>query len=264
MLRWTMIALVAITVSACTVGLPSTIDAAPFEARLAASPVMDGTYCVLTSDDGELLVQRQSDGGEIICAIFRWDSAERVVRIEDPKGTGKPTAFAPVDLGDGIFLLQLSMTEEEKGGAPFSFTLMAGVVHGGTMVVLPLPSDERTSGAATGHPGVTVSAYKSSGPLMEVPAFSPSGDTAEPVPIPNPDIFYVSGGAMEDIHAFARELAIMVIGEIARKTEEEGVAFEHGAPMFVRDTLGAESHPPTPEQRRDIDAIVGKLRALER
>lgn len=260
MLRILMVAFAALVTAACTVGLPSSIEAAPFADRMRTPPFAAGVYCGLgKAEEGGLLVKSGAGDGENNCATFRWDGARRVFRIEDPTGEASPMDLALANMGGGLFLMQFPNPEKD---APFPYLFMAGVAHGEAVAVLPLPSDIRVSEVARRHPRVKLSAHHSSNPLLSFTDEAVGGGRTEPVPVPNPDIYYVSGGSPADVRRLVRDVAIDLIGEMAGKAGETGLRIEDGVPTIVRDRAGADDHALSAAQRRDVDALTTKLRAL--
>lgn len=255
MLRWVAIAGVAWMASACTVGLPSAVDAAPFEARMTASPIAEATYCGLKlGDDGAFLVRGDTADDENNCAVFGWDEHERLVGAVDPDGNEPAITFAPVDLGNGLFLIQVALTEDQRDGDPFAFTLMAGVANHGAIAFVPLPTNGKIGDEVISHPGVTFSRHASRAPVAYDDA---TGET-----IRAPDIVYISAGSPADIHDLARDLFERMVRDLAAKAVSQGYPTGAGIPMFVRSEDRTEDRKPSAAQQRDIDALREKVLAL--
>lgn len=252
----------ALAASACTVGLPSAVEAAPFAARMATAPFADGAYCPLEKNEaGELLVTSRDEDGDTNCGAFSWDASRRVFVIEDLANKTQTMEFAPADLGDGLFLMQLPETGKDKDDKPYGFTLMAGIAHGAAVLVLPFPSDAQAKNLAAQHPGVTLSLCTSCTSIAETPVAEADADTPEPVTASRPDVFYISAGSPADIRRFARDIAIWMISELVRSAEQGGT-HDDGMPMIIRDQSGRESHLPSAAQQHDIDMLTKKMRAL--
>ena len=255
MLRILMSACAALAASACTFGLPSAVDAAPFEARMVTAPFPDGEYCALEQDEaGKLVVRRLTEDARNNCATFTWDASRRLFVMRD--GNDKEGEFRLVDLGEGFLLVQLptGMGESES---PYAFTLLAAAVEGEAFVILPLPDGEAIVPFAARYPGLTLSSYKPSRPPFMTPDV-PEG--AEPLP-PEPDHFYISAGSPADIRRFAREILMDWMLKEAASRKEDGRGWT-GDGIAVRDSPSPADHAPSPAQQRDIDALVAKLQAL--
>lgn len=248
--------LTVMAASGCSLGLHSAIDAAPFEARMAAPPFRDGVYCRLTKDDGgELRVPGQSGENANECSSFSWDAARRLSVQRDAEGNEKELKL--VDLGDGFFMMQLPATYGDDD-RPFAFTLWAGVAKSDAFVIIPISYGEELAPVGARHPGVTFSIYKPPQQSPPEPAQTPDGLKVEPL-VDNPDVFYISAGAPADIRDLVRDIIDAGLKmnapppEEARKWKGEG--------MMVRDVPSQADHPPSAAQQREIDAIVGKLLA---
>lgn len=256
MIRILTAGLAMLAASACTFGLPSAVDAAPFEARPAKAPFADGEYCSTAADEaGQLMVQRPDEDNEDACATFTWDALQRLFVMRD--SLGNEGEFKLVALGDGFFMVQLPAGEKEDD-SPFAFLLMAAVAQGDAAVILPLPNGEAIVPFAARYPSLALSTYEPSRPPFTTPV-APEG--AEPLP-PVPDHFYVSAGSPAEIRDFVRDvLRDWIPKENASRAEGDRVWKGEG--MIVRDQPAPADHALSPAQQRDIDALVAKLQALE-
>jgi len=268
MLRILMAGLMIFAASGCTFGLPSAVDAAPFEARPAKAPFADGEYCGLDDDeDGQLVVRSAEADDDNNCAAFTWDAARRVFVLSDESdetrdiyAVVKPGELAIADLGDGLLLLQFNNQEAEQDpDTSWPFMLMAGMAHGDAIAILPLPSDERVVTYAASYPGVRPSPQQNRTMGPPVPDDAPADATPA-----SPDRFYISGGAPEDIRSLARALIVGGMREMTTKADEREPLPAHGVftPVLVRAEAGRPDHPVSAGQQRDIDWLMAKLRAL--
>lgn len=254
MLRILMAGLMIFAASGCTFGLPSAVDAAPFEARPAKAPFADGEYCNTAADEaGELKVQRPDEDDGDACATFTWDASQRLFVMRD--NLGKEGEFKLVALGDGFFMVQLPPTTDDD--SPFAFLLMAAVVQGEAAVILPLPDGEAIVPFAARYPGLALSTYKPSRPPFTTPV-APEG--GEPLP-PEPDHFYISAGSPAEIRDFVRDILRDWIRKDSVSRADEGRVWK-GEGLIVRDQPAPADHAPSLVQQRDIDALVAKLQAL--
>lgn len=254
MLRILMAGLAMLAASGCTFGLPSAVDAAPFEARPAEAPFADGEYCSIAADEaGELMVQRPDDDDEDACATFVWDASQRLFVMRD--NLGKEGEFKLVALGDGFFMVQFPTTPDDD--SPFAFMLMAAVAQGEAAAILPLPNDETYVPLAARYPGIALSTYKPSLPPFMTPV-APEG--AEPLP-PEPDHFYISAGSPAEIHDFVRDILREGIRKGSASRASDSRVWK-GEGLIVRDQPTPADHAPSLVQLRDIDALVAKLQAL--
>lgn len=255
MLRILMAGLMIFAASGCTLGLPSAVEAAPFEARPAKAPFADGEYCNTAADEaGELMVQRPDEDNEDACATFTWDASQRLFVMRD--NLGKEGEFKLVALGDGFFMVQLPAGETEDD-SPFAFLLMAAVTQGDAAAILPLPDGEEIVPFAARYPGLALSTYEPSRPPFTTPV-APEG--GEPLP-PEPDHFYVSAGSPAEIRDFVRDILREGIRKGPASRADEGRVWK-GEGLIVRDQPAPADHAPSPAQQRDIDALVARLMAL--
>ncbi len=252
MLRILMAALLTAAPSACTIGLPSSIDAAPFDLRMPTAPFSDGTYCTLTQDEADrLLVPGQMGDSQESCRDFTWDTARRLFVMQG--GPGKTEELKLVNLGNGFILMQtLTLSEDDRG--PFPFLLMAGVAERDVVAIIPLPRGDQIVPFAARHPGVVLSPYKPK-PFMTVVA--PEG--AEPPP-PDPDSYYISAGSPLEIRDFVRDLVDGISKSGTYQTDDS--QGWQGQGLLIRDQPSRPDHAPSATQQRDIDAMIGKLRVL--
>lgn len=264
MLRILMAGLAILMLSGCVVGLPSAVDAAPFVDRMAQAPFADGVYCgVDKTDEGGLLVKSGGEDGEKNCADIIWNAKQREFRLRDPQGEAPDIGWTPVDLGDGLFLLQWPIEAAQRGDDTFSYWLMVGAAHGDAVAFLPLPSDARVDAVAARHPGVTLATHAVAIPYLAPPP-AEAGDQADPEP-QTEDVRYIAAGSAADVRALARDLTLDLVAEFLGAAAEENLPASHFIPTLVRDVAGAEDHPPTPEQQRDIDDVAETLqRAAQR
>lgn len=262
MFRILTVSLAAFAASACTFGLSSAVDAAPFEARLVASPFPDGVYCPLDADEaGQVMVQGRDEQGESDCATLTWDPSRRLLVVVEEGEKDKPTELAMADLGDGLFLMQFDLENGADSERPYSFGIVTGMAHGAAIAFLPLPSNEKVAALAARYSGLTIATHTLSGPFM-TPTLPP--DAPEGAELPPPTIVhYVSAGSPADIRSLTRDLTLDTLREFVSKLAEEGIAADHGIPTLVRDTAGAVDHTLTGEQKRDIDVLLAKLLALK-
>jgi hypothetical protein len=261
MLRILTAGLAMLAASACTIGVPSAVEAAPFEARMASAPFADGVYCALERDaDGGRVVKSADADGENNCASFAWEASRRAFVVTDSEGEKPPEDVAPADLGGGLFLLQFRVAETERSEKPFSFLFMAGMAQGEALAVLPLGFDEHTAAMAGRYPGIQLSTYQVASPFPPVPA--EEGDIAEPAEVDTHKAFYISGGSPPDIRALVRDIALYSVGWSVREAREKSAPLADAVPTLVRDVAGAADHPPTQAQRDDIRRAMAKLQAL--
>lgn len=264
MLRILMAGLAMLAASGCVVGLPSAVDAAPFADRMARAPFADGVYCGIDKvDDGGQLVKSSGEDREKNCAAVIWDVTQRQFMLRDPQGEAPDIGWTPADLGGGLFLLQWPIDDAQRDDAPFRYWLMVGAAHGDAVAFLPLPSDARVDAAAARYPGVMLSIHAIANPRLPPPP-AEAGDEADPQP-QTQDVRYIAAGSAADVRALARDLTLDLVAELMGAAAEENLPASHYVPILVRDVAGAEDHPPTPAQQRDIDAIMETLkRAAER
>lgn len=266
MLREILIGLAGLAASACTIGLPTAVDAAPFEARMTEAPLQDGVYCGLAiSEEGQLVVRGQAASG---CAMFRWIEAERVILFE-PLKEGEPTArVAPVDLGDGVFMLQFPLAEEQRAGKPFAYTLMAAMAADGVLTVFPFPSSGEFEGEAISHPGVILATH---GGLDRMAAPPQARGAGEPDAIPVDEMsmrlaeekfVYIAEGEPAAI----RDLASSLVRRMVRYAKAEAIARDVplavGLALFVRGEASMLDQPPSTEQLGRIEMLTAKVSAL--
>lgn len=259
MLRILMAGLAMLAASGCTIGVPSAVEAAPFEARMTEAPFADGFYCALERDAGGGSVVKSGDAdGENNCATFVWQASRRAFEVTDGEGDKPPEGIAPADLGGGLFLLQFYTAEADRGDKPFAFQFMAGMAQGEAFAVLPLGFDDRTAAMAARYPSIQLSTYEVGTPLPPAPV--EADGVAEPA-APQ-EAFYISGGSSADIRALVRDIALYSVGWTAREAEEKGVPLADGIITFVRDVAGAADHPTSAKQRDDITRTMVQLQAL--
>lgn len=259
MLRILMAGFAMLAMSACTIGVPSAVEAAPFADRMANAPFADGVYCALARDaDGGPVVKSGDADSEKNCATFIWQASRRAFEVTDGEGEMPPEDIAPADLGGGLFLLQFYTAEADRGDKPFSFQLMAGMAQGEALAVLPLGFDDRAAAMVARYPGVQLSTYEVGSPFPPAPV--EADGVAEPVAPQK--AFYISGGSPADIRALVRDIALYSVGWTAREAEEKGVPLADGIVTFVRDVAGAADHPPSAIQRDDITKTMAQLQAL--
>ncbi len=260
MLRILMAGLATLAASGCTFGLPSAVDAAPFEARAATAPFADGEYCTLEQDEaGKLVVRRLIEDARSICSTLTWNATRRLFVMRD--GEGKEAELKLVDLGEGFLLVQLP-AGTGKSDSPYAFTLLAAAVEGEAFVILPLPDSESILPVAARYPGLTLSTYTPSRPPFTTPVV-PEG--AQPPP-PEPDHYYISAGSPADIRDFARDILRIGI-RAGNEDRRDNARVWKGEGLIVRDPSSSAdpspaNHAPSPAQQRDIDALLAKLQAL--
>ena len=185
--------LATFALSACEIGLYSAVDAAPFEARMAAAPFPDGIYCGLDDDtDGRILVLSDDRDGKDNCEFLRWNGAERVVTFPERTGERDIGVFGLAEAGDGLFLVQQHLGGDENSDRPYSFMLTAGAAHGDAVAFLPLVFNKDMIAMAAVYPGLTISSHTSSFMTPPLPLDAPA-DVAPPPP--NADVYFVSDGS---------------------------------------------------------------------
>jgi hypothetical protein len=97
--------------SACTIGLQSSVEGAPFETRLAPPPLAEGVYCKIDKSEGELVVRSADREDENNCASFAWNAAERAFGIRNLQEEDASTTLAFADLAHGLFLVQYAASK---------------------------------------------------------------------------------------------------------------------------------------------------------
>jgi hypothetical protein len=266
MLRGILIGVFGLAVSACTIGLPTAVDAAPFEARMTEAPVQDGVYCGLApGDTGQLVVRGQARGA---CAMFRWIAAERMVLVE-PLGEGEaPMKAAPVDLGQGLFMLQLPLDAEKRKGKPFAFTLMAGMADDGVLTIFPFPSNGEFAGEVVSHPGVTFATH---GGLDKMAAQPQPPGAGEPDAVPVDEMsmrlaeekfVYIADAEPAAIRSLANSLVRRMVRYVRTEAVAQDVPLAMGLALFVRGEPSMLDQPPSAEQWRRIETLAAKVSAL--
>lgn len=259
MLRILMAGLALLAASACTVGLPSEVEAAPFADRMAKAPFADGVYCALERDEARApLVRTSQADGENNCATFSWQAARREFTARDTQDEEPKMTFTPADLGGGLFLLQMPVDEADLGETPYAFWLMTGAAHGDAVAFLPLPFDERVAAMAARHPGVRLATHQVATPLLSVPVPEGSDENVAPEPQTRA-VTYIAGGSAVDVRRFVRDLTVELFAGLADEAAAEGAPLSQAIPMLVRDTAGGADHPPTQAQQRDIEAVAETL-----
>lgn len=224
-MRTVLATLTMLAASACgPLGLPTAVDAIPFDARPATQPFADGVYCGLDEDeedDSKLVVRSLTEEGDSACTTWTWDAGRRLFVVAgETDGFLKTGDVAIADLGDGLLLMQFPETkpeDEEADEKPWAFLLWIAMGEGEAVALVPLPSSEEVRARASAYPGIVFSA-----------------DEDDPAPAPEPP-----QDAAEDAEVIAPP-----------------------APVMVRAEAGAPDHPPTPEQLRDIDALMKRFLAL--
>jgi len=261
--------LVLLAVSACgPLGLPSAVDAIPFEARPVTAPFADGVYCGLDDDEadnGKLVVRTTTEEGDSACTTWTWDAVRRVFVVTGESGgllNGGDIAVA--ELGDGLLLMQFPQAkpEDDEAEKPWAFLLWIAMDEGEAVALVPLSSGEEVRARASAYPDIVFSRHGEE----PAPAPEPPEDASEEVALiaPPAPVYYISAGDPEDIRTLARDIIVGGMRDFAAKPAEERNLPEHGviAPVLVRDTAGIPDHPPTAKQLRDVDALMKKLLAL--
>lgn len=259
MIRLTLSALAMFAVSACEIGLPSAIDAVPFEARIAKPAFPDGVYCGLDrKEDGGLVVLSAEEDGDNNCIALKWDSESRLFIISDESGRAPETGqLAFADLGDGLLLMQFD--EPSVDGSlekPWRFTLMAAVAHGEAVGILPLVVNDETIPLAARYPGLVIETYGAPAAKPRSPEDAPE----ETLPL-LPPTRYIASGAPEDIRNFVWDI-MQLMFQRASPERQLSPYDDPGLPTLVRDRAGQPDHPPTPAQLSDIMMLHSKLERL--
>lgn len=269
-MRRALAILTMLAASACgPLGLPTAVDAIPFDARPATQPFADGVYCGLDEDeedDSRVVVRSAPKEGDSACMGWTWDATRRLF-VVTKLGDGIINAgdLSVAELGDGLLLMQFPETkpeDEEADEKPWAFLLWVAMAEGEAVALVPLSYGEEVRTRASAYPGIVFSADEED----PAPAPKPQQDAAEDVEViaPPAPVYYISAGDPQDIREFARGIIVDAMRAVAAAPEEERNIPEHGAvaPVMVRAEAGAPDHPPTPEQLRDIDVLTKRFLAL--
>jgi hypothetical protein len=217
--------LVALGLAALAVGgcaYRSDIDLAPMADRPSRPVIAPGDYCEATASSPPYMV-RSAEG----CERIGWDSATRThLMMIDDEGE-EPTRFAPIAMGDDLFLLQSDGGEDTEGGR---FHVMLALTKGAAFFLLPPLEREKFVALAAKYTGVT---------LREVPEKDP----------------VITGGDPSSIRAFLKAAA----REALRNAEVE----DDELTIAIRDRAGVPDHEANGMQTMTIIELVTTIFALQ-
>jgi hypothetical protein len=217
--------LVALGLAALAVGgcaYRSDIDLAPMADRPSRPVIAPGDYCEATASSPPYMV-RSAEG----CERIGWDSATRThLMMIDDEGE-EPTRFAPIAMGDDLFLLQSDGGEDTEGGR---FHVMLALTKGTAFFLLPPLEREKFVALAAKYTGVT---------LREVPEKDP----------------VITGGDPSSIRAFLKAAA----REALRNAEVE----DDELTIAIRDRAGVPDHEANGMQTMTIIELVTTIFALQ-
>ena len=220
MLRVLLAGLAALAMTACA--YRSDIDLAPMADRAVRPVLPPGDYCEATASSPPYTV-KSAEG----CERIGWDTATRthLMKVDDERD--EPTRFAPVSLGDDLYLLQADGGEDVQDGR-YHVTLV--LAKGAALFMLPPLEREKFVALATKHPGVT---------LREVPEKDP----------------VITGGEPAAIKTFLKAAAREALRNANLEDDELSIA--------IRDRAGAPDHEATGMQTMNIIELVTALFALQ-
>jgi hypothetical protein len=184
--------------------------------------IAPGDYCEATASSPPYMV-RSAEG----CERIGWDSATRThLMMIDDEGE-EPTRFAPIAMGDDLFLLQSDGGEDTEGGR---FHVMLALTKGTAFFLLPPLEREKFVALAAKYTGVT---------LREVPEKDP----------------VITGGDPSSIRAFLKAAA----REALRNAEVE----DDELTIAIRDRAGVPDHEANGMQTMTIIELVTTIFALQ-
>lgn len=221
--------------TACMPGYRSAVDLAPASLRPAASPVVDGVYClamIAWRADGEPVAAMNGD--KYNCMRYAWDVKRRVAHIEgvaSKDGEPELTEFALVPLGDGIFMMQAG----ELCAADELCDITLAVIEGGAIGAVPvLGTDEARWELAKRFPAVILGYEDDNAPGS-----------------------YIKSGDLTAIYAYFRDAA-----RIALSSPNEDGLFSLA--MMVRVDAPLQETVFTLLKRSDVTALKSKIVSLAR
>jgi len=217
--------LVALGLAALAVGgcaYRSDVDLAPTADRPSRPVIAPGDYCEATASSPPYMV-KSAEG----CERIGWDSTTRThLMMIDEKGEA-PTRFAPVALGDELFLLQADGGEDSRGGR---YHVSLVLTKGAGFFLLPPLDREKFVALAAKHPGVT---------LREVPEQDP----------------VIAGGDPAAIKIFLKAAAREALRGAKLEDDELTIA--------IRDRAGAPDHEANGMQTMNIIELVTAIFTLQ-
>lgn len=220
MLRVLLAGLAALAMAACA--YRSDIDLAPMAERALRPVVAPGDYCEATASSPPYTV-KSAEG----CERIGWDSATRTHLMKVDDDSEAPTRFAPVAMGDDLYLLQADGGEAGEDGR-YHVTLV--VAKGAAIFMLPPLDRDRYVALAAKHPGVT---------LRQVPEKDP----------------VITGGDLAAIKTFLKAAAREALMDASLEDDELSIA--------IRDRGGAPDHEANGMQTMNIIELVTAIFALK-
>lgn len=200
----------------------SDIDLAPIADRPSRPVVAPGDYCEATASSPPYMV-KSAEG----CERIGWDTATRTHLMMVDEDGEEPTWFAPVSMGEDLFLLQADGGEGSQDGR-YHVTLV--LAKGAAFFLLPPLEREKFVALAAKYPGVT---------LRDAPAKDP----------------VITAGDPAAIKAFLKAAAREALRGAKLEDDELTIA--------IRDRSGVPDHAANGMQTMKIIELVMAIFALQ-
>ncbi len=211
--------------SAC--GYGSAVDIAPMSVRLDRPVLAPGDYCEVEGLVAPFRIISSED-----CVPVSWTAASWTLSIpidDDPTETVQAGVVA---LGSDLYAAQIDSKESGKidgpGNAKVRYQIHLIVTHGDAFIAAPTLTDDQIETLARKHPRVTI-----------------HSERGHP---------FIAAGEAGRIKAFLKDAAREGFRTAARDDDETTVG--------VRDAAGAEDHPASAAQTRDIVAVLKAAKKL--
>ena len=200
----------------------SDIDLAPMADRAARPVVAPGDYCEATASSPPYMV-KSAEG----CERIGWDAATRTHLMMVDEDGEEPTRFAPVAIGEDLFLLQADGGEEGADGR-YHVTLV--LAKGAAFFLLPPLERDKFVALAARHSGVS---------LRQIPDKDP----------------VITGGDPVAIKTFLTAAAREALRGANLEDDELTIA--------IRDRAGLPDHEANGMQTMNIIELVTAIFALQ-
>lgn len=200
----------------------SDIDLAPLADRPSRPVVAPGDYCEATASSPPYTV-KSAEG----CERIGWDAASRTHVMKIDEEGEEPTRFAPVSMGEDLFLVQTDGGEGSQNGR-YHVTLV--LAKDAAFFLLPPLERKKFAALAAKHPSVT---------LRDVP---------EQVPV-------ITSGDQAAIKAFLKDAAREALRGAKLEDNELAIA--------IRDRSGVPDHEASGMQTMNIIELVTAIFDLQ-
>jgi hypothetical protein len=201
----------------------SMVDMAPFKSRISTPAVAPGDYCEVQGEAAPFTIVSNDD-----CVPITWDRATRTYTMVDVEDPEESIQSAVISLGPGLYAAQWDVRDKD-GDQPDRYQLFLFLARGNAFAMLSPLDDEPLRQLAARHKRITFREDRTRRP-------------------------YIAAGDVNDIKAFLRDAA----KESLRTLKAEDETLEPG----ILDKAGAADHPASPQQTRDIEAVLKLARSM--